>query len=105
MTPQLKRVLDLLWEYTAERIDKLPRTSPALERILLERAAESERRLIADICDWEAYPPNACSCPATRTPADQFRPKKRDWDYRMYSRSCMRGDHQREAKFPGQGVD
>lgn len=95
MTPQLKRVLDLLWEYTAERIDKLPRTSPALEKILLERAAESERRLIADICDWEAYPPNACSCP----------PKKRDWDYRMYSRSCMRGDHQREAKFPGQGVD
>lgn len=95
MTPQLKRVLDLLWEYTAECIDKLPRTSPALERILLERAAESERRLIADICDWEAYPPNACSCP----------PKKRDWDYRMYSRSCMRGDHQREAKFPGQGVD
>lgn len=95
MTPQLKRVLDLLWEYTAERIDKLPRTSPALEKILLERAVESERRLIADICDWEAYPPNACSCPR----------KKRDWDYRMYSRSCMRGDHQREAKFPGQGVD
>lgn len=26
-------------------------------------------------------------------------------NYRMYSRSCMRGDHQREAKFPGQGVD
>ena len=95
MTPQLKKVLDLLWEYTAERIDKLPRTSPTLEKIVLERAAESERRLIADICDWEAYPPNACSCP----------PKKRDWDYRMYSRSCMRGDHQREAKFPGQGVD
>ena len=94
---QLERVLKLLWEYTAERIDRLAATqrSPAMERILLDRAAESERRLIADIQDWEAYPPNACSCPK----------KKRDWDYRMYSRSCMRGDHQREAKFPGQGVD
>ena len=97
-SPKLDRVLDLLWEHTAERIDKLAamsRQSDALERVLLERAAESERRLIADIHDWDAYPPNACSCP----------PKKRDWDYRMYSRSCMRGDHQREATYPGQGVD
>lgn len=95
---QLEQVLKLLWEYTAaciDRLDATSRQSPALERILLDRAAESERRLIADIHDWAAYPPNACSCPK----------KKRDWDYRMYSRSCMRGDHQREAKFPGQGVD
>lgn len=98
MTPQLERVLELLWEHTTERIDRLgnaTRPSEALERILLDRAAESERRLIADVRDWEAYPPNACSCPK----------KKRDWDYRMYSRSCMRGDHQREATYPGQGVD
>ncbi len=96
--PKLQRVLELLWEHTAERIDKMEsmsRRSPVLERVLLDRAAESERRLIADIQDWEAYPPNACSCP----------PKKRDWDYRMYSRSCLRGDHQREATIPGMGVD
>jgi len=94
----LEHVLNLLWEHTAERIDQLEnreRRSQALERVLLERAAESERRLIADIHDWEAYPPNACSCP----------PKKRDWHYRMYSRSCMRGDHRREATVPGMGVD
>lgn len=92
---QLERVLGLLWEYTSERIDKLPSRSPAMEKVLLDRAAESERRLVADIRDWEAYPPNACTCPR----------KKHDWDYRMYSRSCMRGDHQREATIPGQGVD
>ena len=95
MTRDRELVLKLLWEYTAERIDKLTQPRPVLERVLLDRAAEMERRLIANIQDWEAYPPNACSCP----------PKKRDWDYRKYSRSCLRGDHQREATFPGQGVD
>jgi hypothetical protein len=98
----LVRVLDLLWEHTTQRIDRLGKAthrggaaSETLERILLDRAAESERRLIADLRDWEAYPPNACSCPR----------KKNDWDYRKYSRSCMRGDHQDEARVPGQGVD
>ncbi len=96
--PQLVRVLDLLWQDTTQRIDRLARTSrrsPALERVMLDRAAESERRLIANIHDWEAYPPNACSCPK----------KKNDWSFRRYSRSCMRGDHQDEARVPGQGVD
>ena len=95
---QLDHVLGLLWEYTAERIDKMAtrsRQSANLETVLLDRAAESERRLIANIQDWEAYPPNACSCP----------PKRADWHYRLYSRSCMRGDHRREAAIPGMGVD
>jgi hypothetical protein len=94
----LDHVLELLWEHTAERIEKLAarsRQSASLERVLLDRAEESERRLIANIQDWEAYPPNACSCP----------PKKADWHYRLYSRSCMRGDHRREAMIPGMGVD
>ena len=94
----LDHVLELLWQHTAERIDKMatrPRQSANLERVLLDRAAESERRLIANIQDWEAYPPNACSCP----------PKRADWHHRLYSRSCMRGDHRREAAIPGMGVD
>jgi len=97
-SPQLVLVLDLLWQDTTQRIDRLARTSRrslALERVMLDRAAESERRLIANIHDWEAYPPNACSCPK----------KKNDWSFRMYSRSCMRGDHQDEARRSGQGVD
>ena len=98
MKTNLDRVLELLWEYTTERIDKMAtreRRSATLERVLLDRAEESERRLIANIQDWEAYPPNACSCP----------PKRADWHYRMYSRSCIRGDHRREAMTPGMGVD
>ena len=95
---KLDRVLELLWEHTAERIDRLatrPRQSAGRDRLLLDRAAESERRLIANIQDWEAYPPPAGSCPG----------KRADWHYRLYSRSCMRGDHRREATIPGMGVD
>lgn len=95
---KLDTVLELLWQHTSEQIDRLDsrgRRSELMERVLLDRAAAAERRLIANLRDWEAYPPNACSCP----------PKERDWHYRMYSRSCMRGDHRREAAVPGQGVD
>jgi hypothetical protein len=95
---KLDRVLELLWEHTADRIDQMAtrsRQSAGMEKVLLDRAAESERRLIANIQDWEAYPPNACSCP----------PKRADWHYRLYSRSCIRGDHRSEAMIPGMGVD
>jgi len=96
---QLDRVLELLWEYTTEQVDRLTamgtKSGARMADVMVDRAALYEARLVADPSDWLAYPPNACTCPR----------KKRDWDFQVYSRSCLRGDHRQDARMLGQGCD